>query len=434
MTQIAPSANNPPGDAASKPKARRKPNPRLLILAGVAIVGAGYGIWQVLPRPEATTLRLSGRIEADETDIGAKTGGRVETIAVREGDEVEKNQVVAKITDEELPEQLKGATAEIAAARQEEQQARQEIAFVDSKIREAQLNLQQSRGDAAGRIDQATSTVSAANAQLSQAQAQVKQAEAEVKQAESQLRLDAKTRDRYAQLVAQGAINQQQFDQAQTTVETTQARIETAKAALLSRQAAVAAARDQFNAAQGGLTQVQTSGLNPDIRNAQLAGLNQQRQQASAKLAAAQAKVKNRIAAQQQLQKRLDSFIIKSPIRGVVTARPVEPGAVVATGKTLLTVVDLNSVYLRGYVPEGDIGKIRVGQSARVFLDSSPDRPLTASVTAIDPKAAFTPENIYFRDDRVKQVFGVKLTIREPGGFAKPGMPADGEIIFKPQN
>ncbi|KAM3109796.1 HlyD family secretion protein [Phormidesmis sp. 146-33] len=427
MSQTLPKSTDNIQDSL-KPQARRKFKPMLLIPIGVAIAGISYATWQLLPKPEATALRLSGRIEADETDIGAKTGGRVSTIAVREGDQVQKDQVIAEITDEEVPEQLRAATADIQAARQEEQQARQEVAVADSRIRESQLNLQQSKGDATGRISQASSTVSAANAQLAQSQAQVKQAEADLKQAEAQLRLDIKTRDRYAQLVADGAINQQQFDQAQTTVETTQAKIETAKATLLSRQAAVAAARDQLSAAQGGLTQVQTTGLNPDIRSAQLAGFYQQRDQASAKLAAAQAKVRNKIAAQQQLQKRLDSFTIKSPIAGVVTARPVEPGAVVATGKTLLTVIDLNSVYLRGYVPEGEIGKIRVGQSASVFLDSNPDQPLAAKVAAIDPKASFTPENIYFRNDRVKQVFGIKVTIDNPNGFAKPGMPADAEV------
>jgi HlyD family secretion protein len=428
MSQTLPKSTDTLQDSASSKPSRRKFKPVLLIPIGLAIAGIGYATWQLLPRPEATTLRLSGRIEADETDIGAKTGGRVNTIAVREGDEVQKNQVVAEIIDEEVPEQLRAATADIQSARQEAEQAKQEVAVADSRIRESQLNLQQSKGDTTGRVSQASSTVSAANAQLAQSQAQVKQAESEVKQSEAQLRLDLKTRDRYAQLVADGAINQQQFDQAQTTVETTQAKIETAKATLLSRQAAVAAARDQFSAAQGGLTQVQTTGLNPDIRSAQLSGFYQQRDQASAKLSAAQAKVKNKIAAQQQLQKRLDSFTIKSPIAGVVTARPVEPGAVVATGKTLLTVIDLNSVYLRGYVPEGEVGKIRVGQTASVFLDSNPNQPLTAKVAAIDPKASFTPENIYFRNDRVKQVFGIKLTIANPNGFAKPGMPADAEI------
>lgn len=430
MTQTLPQPTDHSQDLSTQ-RHRRKFNPRLFIPVGVAIAGISYATWQFLPRPAATTLPLSGRIEADETDIGAKTAGRVQSISVREGDEVQQDQVVARLSDEEVNAQLQGAIAQVAAAKQEEQQARLDIAVADSRIQEAQLNLQQSRGDATGRIGQATSNVSGARAQLSQAQAQVKQAEAQLKEAQARLRLARKDRDRYAQLVAQGAINQQQFDQAQSSVETAQASVETAQATLEARQDAARAAQDQLNAAESGLTQVQSTGLNPDIRSAQLEGFLRQRQQAQAKLAAAQAKVKTAIANQQQIQKRLDSFVVKSPIHGVVTARPVEPGAVVATGKILLTVIDLNTVYLRGYIPGGEIGKIRVGQRAHVFLDSAPDTPMSAKVAAIDPRATFTPENIYFRNDRVQQVFGVKIAIDDPGGFAKPGMPADGEILFK---
>jgi HlyD family secretion protein len=81
-------------------------------------------------------------------------------------------------------------------------------------------------------------------------------------------------------------------------------------------------------------------------------------------------------------------------------------------------------------VPEGEIGKVKIGQPALVFLDSAPDRPLSASVSRIDPQAAFTPENTYFRDERVKQVVGVKLQLREGEGYAKPGMPADAQILI----
>jgi HlyD family secretion protein len=72
---------------------------------------------------------------------------------------------------------------------------------------------------------------------------------------------------------------------------------------------------------------------------------------------------------------------------------------------------------------------VRAGQRAEVFLDSAPGQPIEAVVSRIDPEASFTPENTYFRDDRVKQVFGVKLTLRGAVGYAKPGMPADGKVF-----
>ncbi len=183
-----------------------------------------------MPHPEPTSLHLSGRIEGYETDIGAKTGGRVNFIAVREGDEVKKGQVLVRINDEEIQAQLRGAIASVTSAQQQAQQAQSQIDGIDSKIQEAGLNLKQSKGDASGRISQAQSTVSATNAQLAEAIAQVKQAEAQVRQAQSSQRFAAVDRDRYAQLVAQGAVNRQQFDQSQTAFETAQASVETAQA------------------------------------------------------------------------------------------------------------------------------------------------------------------------------------------------------------
>lgn len=91
----------------------------------------------------------------------------------------------------------------------------------------------------------------------------------------------------------------------------------------------------------------------------------------------------------------------------------------------------MSKVYLRGFVPEGDIGRIKVGQLARVYLDSKPEDPIEAFVSRADPEATFTPENTYFKDDRVKQVVGVKLQIKGGLGLAKPGMAADGEILIR---
>src|SRR5207253_6205634 len=106
-----------------------------------------------------------------------------------------------------------------------------------------------------------------------------------------------------------------------------------------------------------------------------------------------------------------------------------EPGEVVQAGTAIVTMLDLSKVYLRGFVPEGQIGKVKIAQPAHVYLDSNPSHALDAYVSRIDPEATFTPENTYFRNDRVKQVVGVKLQLKGEFGFAKPGMPADGEIL-----
>ena len=129
-----------------------------------------------------------------------------------------------------------------------------------------------------------------------------------------------------------------------------------------------------------------------------------------------------------EAQENLKDLNIYAPFDGTVVTRSAEPGEVVQAGTALITLLDLNKVYLRGFVPEGQIGKVKLGQRARVFLDSNPKQPLDAVVSRVDPQATFTPENTYFRDDRVKQVVGVKLQLKSGLGFAKPGMPADALI------
>lgn len=414
---------SPPKDTAQKtrlPQSKRKFSPRLLIPLGLLLTGAGLSTWYFLSsssQPEP--LRVSGRLEAYETDIGAKVPGRVNFIAMREGDAVRTGQLIVRLDDAEIRAQLKGAAARLDSSQKQEEQSRLQINLLESQILENRLNLQQAQGDATGRIFQAESSVAASQAQLNQA-------EAEVQQAISELKLAQTNRDRFAQLVAQGVITQQQFDQTQTAFETAQSTVR-------SRQASVNSYRKLVNSAQGQLLQARTTGLNPDIRNAQLSGLRTQLAQTKLKLAAAQADVANAKASQQETQSKITDLNIVSPIDGVVTTRNVEPGAVVTAGKTLLTLINPNTVYLRGFVPQGDIGKVRVSQKAKVFLDSAPDKPLSARVSAIDTQASFTPENIYFQKDRVKQVVGVKIAIDNPAGFAKPGMPADAEIILAPE-
>ncbi len=417
MVQTSPS---PPADPdTTTAVARKRSNRPLIAIFGIVLVVLALGAGWYWLRPAADTgrLNLSGRLEGYETDVGARVPGRVLAVSVREGDAVKKGQLIVRLDDAELQAQLAGAAATLAAARQTAQQARLQINVLENQVREANFNLQQSQGDTLGRIAQAEATVETARAQLAQAEAQVVQARSELKLART-------NRDRSQQLQAQGAVAQQALDQNQTALEA-------AEATLSAREAAVAAAQKQVSAAQGSLTQTRTTRFNPAIRNTQIDIASGQLAQARSQLLAAQSQEKASRAVQTQLQAQQAYLTIVSPIDGVVTARSVEPGAVVTTGKTLLSLLDLRTVYLRGYIPEGQIGKVRVGQAARVYLDSSPDQPLPARVSTIDPQASFTPENIYFRDERVRQVFGVKLILDKPGGFAKPGMPAEAEILLE---
>lgn len=416
MTQsITKLRQDTPDSEVSQPRRSFPPKSRLVIAGVLAIAAISGGIWYWSSlQPPSDLLHLSGRLEGYDTDIAAKIPGRINYVAVREGDTVTKGMVIVRLDDNEIQAQLRAATAQVNAAQQQVEQARWQSSVIESQIDEARLNMQQSAGDAQGRITQAQSNVATAEAQLAEARAQQTQAASELKLAQI-------NRDRYVQLRQQGAVSQDRLDQAQTNLET-------AQATLKARQAGINAAIKQVNAAQGALIQVRTTSLNPEIRLTQVQALQKQRVVAQAQLQAAESQVASALASKQQIQAQIAYLNVVSPINGVVTARSVEPGAVVSSGKTLLTVINPATVYLRGFIPEGEIGRVKVGQSANVFLDSAPTQPLTGHVTAIDTQASFTPENIYFQQDRVKQVFGVKIGIDQPAGLAKPGMPADAEI------
>ena len=132
-----------------------------------------------------------------------------------------------------------------------------------------------------------------------------------------------------------------------------------------------------------------------------------------------------------EAQANRSDLTVTAPFDGTVMTRAAEPGEVVQAGTAIITLLDMSKVYLRGFVPEGAIGKVKIGQAARFYLDSNTGKAVEAYVERIDPQATFTPENTYFRDDRVKQVVGVKLRVKGAIGFAKPGMPADGEILVE---
>jgi HlyD family secretion protein len=151
--------------------------------------------------------------------------------------------------------------------------------------------------------------------------------------------------------------------------------------------------------------------------------------QQEAQIASAAASTQHARAELAEAEANRADLTVRAPFSGTVMTRAAEPGEVVQAGTAIVTLLDMSKVYLRGFVPEGQIGKVALGQSAHIFLDSNPKQPVDAYVLRVDPLATFTPENTYFRDDRVKQVVGVKLQLTQAIGFAKPGMPADGEIL-----
>jgi len=317
-------------------------------------------------------LFVSGRIDGDTVDISSKRDGKIVEIKVREGDPVEAGQLLARIYSPQDESQVEAQRANVDSQR--------------ANVMVAERELEQAESSAPARVALAEANLATSQAELVRCQAEQQQAEEDA--------------IRYPPLVKTGAAAQQLSDQQQTKLKVAQASTESSRKQVLAAEASLDQAKAQ-------LQQIATAKAN-------LAS-------SRAELAASQAQLK-------RFEANVGDLEITAPIAGTILTRSAEPGRVIAAGQTILTMVDLHKLYLRGFIPEGDVGKVKVGQQAQVYLDSNPKEAITAEVIRIDPQVMFTPENTYFQNDRVKQVMGVKLGLKGAFGLAKPGMPADGQI------
>jgi HlyD family secretion protein len=374
------------------------------IIVLLLVAGAAFAIWKIFfsrPAEPANVIPLSGRIEGDDSAIAPKVAGRILEIRFREGDVVKAGDTVAILDDPQMRSRQDQAQAALRDSEAQLNSARQQVAILRDQLTQAELQTGQAKVDAEGRVHQAEAQLSAAEAQLAQQ--------------EATLKLAAFDRDAYTRLARDGAVSERQGKSAQSNAE--------------SQEAVVAAARRNVEALRGSLNVARANLTNPEIRSSQSAGILKQIEQQQAQIASAAADEARSRAQLREAQENRADLTVVAPFDGTVVTRTAEPGEVVQAGTAIITLLDLSKVYLRGFVPEAQIGKVKVGQPGRVYLDSDPNKPLDAVVGRIDPQATFTPENTYFRDDRVKQVVGLKLYLKNGVGYAKPGMPADGEIL-----
>lgn len=381
---------------------RRNPIPAVVIILVLAI--GGFAAWKLLfsrPKQPDNIVALSGRLEGDDSAVSPKTSGRILEIRFREGDLVKAGDVIATLDDQQVRAREEQSQAAVAQAVAKLRSAQQQVAVLQEQLQQSQLQTTQASADAEGRVHQA--------------EADIATAEAEVAQQQASLQLSIFDRDAYAKLLKTGAASERQAKEAETSAH--------------SQEAAVLAAQRRLEASRGSLNVARANLANPGIRSAQSAAIRKQILQQGSEVADAAADEQRARAQLREAQANRQDLTVRAPFDGTVATRTAEPGEVVQAGTAILTMLDLSKVYLRGYVPEGQIGKVKVGQPARVYLDSDPHRPVDAYVSRIDPQATFTPENTYFRDDRVKQVVGLKLQLKSGFGYAKPGMPADGEVL-----
>jgi len=328
-----------------------------------------YRWWNALPEG---LLVASGRIEGDEVVIAPKIAGKVILVNKDKGDPVEPEELLARLDSDQLTAQLQRAQDEADHWEKQVGQARIDLGYTEDHV-------------------QAT---------IAESQAHVGAVAARVAEADAIYIKNRLDYDRYRSLFTRKVVPKQQLDQATSAFHASQASLQ--------------ASKQELQLAQAQLQQARLMLKTVDMKR-------QAYQATQASWAAAQAAVR-------EAQANLDDTYIYGASRGTILTKEVEPGEVVNPGTPLFTMVDLDKLYLKVYINEPEIGKIRLGQEARIYVDAFPDQAFPAHISRVGQRAEFTPKYVETREERVKLVFAVELRAENQEGYLKPGMPGDGVI------
>ena len=368
---------------------------RKLLVVALVLAGAVVA-WLLWRQQRVTPLIVSGFIEAEQIRVGSRVGGRVAEVLVSEGQRVVRDQPLYRIEPYDLEQRLARAEAELAAARaahaklaggyrpQELEQARARRDRLAAALARAQA------GPRPGEIHIAEEQLKIAQANLEWVQAEFRYVMSLAKQqTAAQTEIDRVNRQ-LKSAAAQAAAAEQEL--ALLREGTRKEEIAEARAALAEAQAALELLEAGYQA--------------QDI------------EEAAARVAAA-------VAEAEMIRRQMAELTVRSPAECVVEVIDLQAGDLVAPNAPSVSLLDLSSMYVRTYVPAGQLERVRLGQRVPVRVDGIGDRLFTGRVTYIASEAEFTPRNIQTPEERSKQVFRLKVVLEEGQDRLRAGMMGD---------
>lgn len=367
-----------------------------LIIAAVAI----YKFVQIRTQTDPNGIRVSGNIEITDAEVSFKIPGRVEKRLVSEGEWVKAGQVVALLDQAEL-------SREVAIRRAEEQAARAFLAELEAgsrteEIAQAEAGVQKAQA----RLDELLAGSRPQEVAVATAAAEKAQADRD------RLKTDY---ERQKQLYEKDVISAREFEASRTAYEVAAGKLqEDAERLKLVREGPRREAIDQARAS-----------LN-EVRERYALVKKGPRREA---IDQARARLKQSQEAVSMAATRLGYATLLSPLGGVVLSENVEAGEYVAPGTPIVTIGDLENVWLRAYINETDLGRVKIGQKVRVTTDTYPGKVYEGQISFISSQAEFTPKNVQTEKERVKLVYRVKVDFANPTMELKAGMPADAVIM-----
>jgi HlyD family secretion protein len=380
-----------------------------LIFVAVASV-AGYYIYQHLHPKDTNTLSVSGNLELTQVDISFKVPGKLIELNVDEGVYVKKGMIIARIDKDQVQQQRTRDQASLAGSESQYEQTltsvqwqrqtlESDIALRKAEIRAAQAQLDQLvAGSRPQEIQQARAAVADAKAQHDQAQADW---------------------DRAQDLFKNDDISKQQYDQYRMRLDSSAAVLRQADERLAlvvegPRKEDIEAARAQVARADAALRASQANELELKRREQDVLA-----HQADVSRARAQIAITDT---------QINDTVVTAPVDGVVLVKSAEVGEVLAAGTTVVTIGDIDHPWLRAYINETDLGRLKHGQSATLTTDSFPGKSYPGRISFIASEAEFTPKQIQTHEERVKLVYRIKIDVDNRSHELKSNMPVDAEI------
>lgn len=358
------------------------------------ILAVGVAVWWYLQHPSAY-LVLPGLVEIQEVRLSSKVGGRVERTEVREGDLVKPGQPLVILEAPELRTQLLQQAARLAAARADLERIRNGPRYEEKENARAAL------ASAEARYQKLKAGFR--SEEIEQAQADVDSAEAELINAEHEWQ-------RARQLFERRALSQTEYDAMRSSHDRLKGRRAAAEAKLKllkagSRPEEVAEAAAEVARMRAAYDLLLQGSRSEDI-------------------AAAEARVAELQARVDELKVNLEEAVIRAPEQALIEVLAVRKGDVVVPNQAVVRVLRADDLWVKVYVPETELGKLRLGQTVHVTVDSYPDRCFEGQVYLVNSISEFTPRNVQSADERQHQVFGVKVRVADPQGIFKSGMAA----------
>jgi len=440
---------------------------RILLIAGIVIAlsAAGWWLYNRTVNPDGSNLAASGTVEAVEVQIASEVSGKVAEIMVEEGGSFQTGDTLFRLDDELLQSQRAQTAAALQVAKDNLTASQVAVDTAQVALKMAQANAEAAKANAeaallpaqqalqnlydnaavartAAEQTLATATRAARDAQYQYDNFTVPSDQAQMTTAQALETTKAKldvARKNFTPYEYEDSGNatrkdlKDALDDAQAAYDAAVRRLEL-ETALRQANARQQKALLDLQALQNGPKQTDVAAMEANINAIQEAPKQAEAavEQARTGIASAEAKLSQAQSAVTQAQAVLDSIdvqlkklVVQAPSAGVLLARGIEPGEVLAAGASAMTIGLLDNLNITVYVPEDLYGAIKLGQKAKVTVDSYPGRVFTGTVTNISDKAEYTPKNVQTVEGRKSTVYAVKLSIANPDLALKIGMPAD---------